>query len=100
MHIIPNGTIATVSNLTRAYSRAVVEVGVGYDEDADAVIQVMRDLAHEFWQDPDWRPLLTEEPSVPGIESFGDSSLRIRVLATTLPLKQWDVARELRRRLK
>lgn len=100
MHVIPNGSITMVSNLTRAFSRAVVEVGVGYGEDADRVIDVLRAIAADFWQDPEWRPLLTEAPTVPGIEAFGEAFLRVRMLATTLPLKQWEVARELRRRIK
>lgn len=100
MHVIPNGSITTVSNLTRAFSRAVVEVGVGYEEDADRVIDVLREIAAEFWKDSDWQPLLTEEPTVPGIEAFGEAFLRVRMLATTIPLKQWEVARELRRRIK
>lgn len=100
VHVIPNGEIKLVSNLTRAFSRAVFEVGVAYKEDADRVMEVMRDVGREMWEDPEWRPMLVEEIAVPGIESFGDSSVNIRIMATTVPLKQWDVARELRRRLK
>lgn len=100
VHVIPNGEITLVSNLTRAFSRAVFEVGVAYKEDADHVMDVLRDVGRTLWEDPQWRPLLTEEIAVPGIESFGDSSVNIRVMATTTPLAQWDVARELRRRIK
>lgn len=100
VHIVPNGEIKRVSNLTRAFSRAVVEIGVAYKEDADRVMAVMREICAELYADPAWSPLLIEEPVVPGIESFGDSSVNIRLMATTLPLKQWDVARELRLRLK
>lgn len=100
VHVIPNGELTRVSNMTRTFSRAVFEVGVAYKEDADRVMEVMREVGRELQQDPEWAPLLTEEIKVPGIESFGDSSVNIRIMATTLPLKQWDVARELRRRLK
>lgn len=100
VHVIPNGEITLVSNLTRAFSRAVFEVGVAYKEDADHVMEVMREVGRTLWEDPQWRPLLTEEITVPGIESFGDSSVNIRIMATTMPLAQWDVARELRRRIK
>jgi small-conductance mechanosensitive channel len=100
VHIVPNGEITSVSNLTRAFSRAVMEIGVAYKEDVDRVIEVMRDVGRGMWEDPEWRPLLTEEIAVPGIESFGDSAVNIRVMATTVPLKQWDVAREIRRRIK
>ena len=100
VHIVPNGEITRVSNLTRAFSRALVEISVPYREDMDRVMDVMRDVGKELYADPEWRPLMTEEPTVPGIESFGETSVVIRMLATTLPLKQWDLARELRRRLK
>lgn len=100
VHVIPNGEIKRVSNLTRTWSRAVLDVGVAYEEDADRVMAVMRDEGRKLWDDPEWKPLLVEEVQVPGIESFGDSSVSIRLMAKTLPMKQWDVARELRRRLK
>lgn len=100
VHIVPNGEITRVSNLTRSFSRAVLEIGVAYREDVDRVMDVMREVGQELFEDPEWSPLLVEPPTVPGIESFGDSAVNIRMLATTLPLKQWDVARELRRRLK
>jgi len=61
---------------------------------------VLRSVGAALWSDPGWRPLLVEEPVVPGVESFDDSAVVIRFMAKTLPLKQWDVARELRRRIK
>jgi moderate conductance mechanosensitive channel len=100
VHIFPNGELTRVSNMTRTFSRAVFEVGVAYREDADHVMEVMREVGRELQNDPDWAPLLTDEIKVPGIESFGESSVNIRIMATTLPLKQWEVARELRRRIK
>jgi small conductance mechanosensitive channel len=100
VHIVPNGEIKKVSNLTRTWSRVVLDVGVAYKEDVDRVIAVMRDVGREMWEDPDWRPLLVDPVEVPGIESFDESQVTIRLMAKTLPLKQWDVARELRRRLK
>lgn len=100
VHVIPNGEIKRVSNLTRTWSRVVLDVGVAYDEDSDRVMEVMRDVGRELWEDPQWRPLLVEPVEVPGIESFGESAVNIRIMAKTVPLKQWEVARELRRRIK
>jgi moderate conductance mechanosensitive channel len=100
VHIVPNGEITRVTNMTKAWSRAVLNVGVAYKEDVDHVIEVLRDLLREFHADPEWGPLLLDEPVVPGVESLADSAVVIRVMAKTLPLKQWDVARELRRRIK
>ncbi|HEX2204746.1 MAG TPA: mechanosensitive ion channel family protein [Longimicrobium sp.] len=100
VHIVPNGEIKKVSNLTRTWSRVVLDVGVAYKEDPDRVMRVLREVGGELWDDPEWRPLLVDPVEVPGIEAFGDSAVNVRVMAKTLPLKQWDVARELRRRIK
>jgi small-conductance mechanosensitive channel len=100
VHTIPNGSITSVSNLTKAWSRAVLDIGVAYREDIDQVIGVLRELGQEFHADPQWGELLLDPPEVLGVESFGDSAVVIRMVAKTLPLKQWDVARELRRRIK
>ncbi len=100
VHVVPNGEIRVVSNLTKEWSRAVLEIGVGYKEDPDRVISVLEDIAGEVYQDPVFRTLLLEKPTVPGVEAFGDSAITIRMMAKTVPLKQWDVAREIRRRIK
>ena len=100
LHVIPNGSIGIVANKTRGWSRAVLDFGVAYKEDVDGVIRVMRDEAAEFWRDDTWRPLLTDEPAVWGVESLADSAVNIRLVAATLPGKQWSVSRELRRRIK
>lgn len=100
VHIVPNGEIKRVSNLTRTWARAVLDVGVAYKEDADRVMEVLREVGRTLQDDPQWKHFLVDEVTVPGIESFGESSVNIRVMAKTVPLKQWDVARELRRRIK
>lgn len=100
VHIIPNGEITMVSNLTKSWSRAVLDIGVAYKEDVDRVIAVLRALCEELYADPEWAPLLLEEPVVPGVQALGDSAVVVRLMAKTLPLKQWDVAREVRRRVK
>jgi small-conductance mechanosensitive channel len=100
VHIVPNGQITKVSNLTRSWARVVLEVGVAYKEDPDRVMEVLRDVGRELYEDAAWKPLLLEPVEVPGIETFGESAVNIRVMVKTLPLKQWDVARELRRRIK
>lgn len=100
VHVIPNGEIRVLSNKTKGWSRAVLEIGVGYKEDPDRVIAILEEIAEEIHADPVFGALLIETPTVPGVEAFGDSSITIRMMAKTLPLKQWDVARELRRRIK
>lgn len=100
VHVVPNGEIRVVSNLTKEWSRAVLEIGVSYGEDPDRVITVLEGIAAEMAEDPVFGPLLLEPPTVPGVEAFGESAITIRMMAKTVPLKQWDVAREIRRRIK
>ena len=100
VHIVPNGQITKVSNLTRSWARVVLDVGVAYKEDPDRVMEVLRSIGAELYEDPLWKPLLVDAVEVPGIEAFGDSAVNIRVMVKVLPLKQWDVGRELRRRIK
>jgi small conductance mechanosensitive channel len=100
LHVVPNGSINLVSNKTRGWARAVVDIGVAYKENVDNVIRVMREVAAELWRDAEWKGRLFEEPAVWGVEQLADSSVNIRLVAMTLPGKQWEVSRELRRRLK
>jgi len=100
LHIVPNGQIKLVSNLTRGWARVVLDVSVASREDPDRVIEVMRSVGSELWESERWRPLLLEPVEVPGIESFVDGAVHLRIMVKVLPLKQWEVARELRRRLK
>lgn len=100
VHIIPNGQIAVVTNMTKGYSRAVLEIGVAYKENVDDVMQVMKDVADELAKDPGFSYRILEPMEMLGLDSFGDSSINIKVRITTKPREQWNVAREYRRRLK
>ncbi len=100
VHIIPNGEIAVVTNMTKEYSRAVLEIGVAYKENVDEVMQVMKDVADELAKDPGFSDRILEPMEMLGLDSFGDSSVNIKARITTRPREQWNVAREYRRRLK
>lgn len=100
LHIIPNGQMTVVSNQTRGWARAVVEVGVAYEVDVDRALAVFRDEAAAFGKDPAWEHRLDGAPEVLGIESLADSAVMIRTILRTLPGEQWAAAREFRRRLK
>lgn len=100
MHVIPNGQIATVSNLTRSWSRAVVEIGVGYGTDVDRAIAVFKDELSQFRSEPVWASRFTGDSDVVGVEDLGEHSVVIRTMLRTIPGAQWDIAREFRRRIK
>jgi moderate conductance mechanosensitive channel len=99
MHVIPNGQINVVSNKTRGWARAVVDVSVPYTEDVDRAIAVVRDEAAQFSTDPTWGLQLDGPVEVLGVESMTDNAVVIRILLKTQPGSQWNVAREYRRRL-
>jgi small conductance mechanosensitive channel len=100
VHFIPNGEIKVASNLTKEWSRAVLEVGIDYQEDLDRTLQVLAEVGRELAADASFGPMILEPPQVLGVESLGESQVTLRLLLKTLPSKQWDVARELRRRIK
>jgi small-conductance mechanosensitive channel len=99
MHIIPNGELKVVSNKTRGWSRAVVDISVPYTEDVDRILSVVRDEAAQFSTDPKWGLQLDGPVEVLGVESMTDNAVVIRTLLKTQPGSQWNVAREFRRRL-
>ena len=99
-HFIPNGEIKVVSNLAKEWSRAVVNVGVAYKEDLDRVVSVLNTVGQELSRDPIFGQGILEPPQVLGVENFGESQVTLRIVTKTRPLKQWETARELRRRIK
>ena len=100
VHIIPNGAISTLSNLTKEFSYAVLDVGIAYKEDTDHVSDVLRDIGEDLSGDPAFAPHLLAPLEILGVNEFGDSAVVIKIRIKTRPLKQWMVARELRRRIK
>lgn len=93
---IPNGEIRVVANMTKEWSRMVVDIGVAYKEDTDRVIQVLEGVSEELMAQEDVGPVLLERPQILGVESLGEYQVTIRVLLKTEPIKQWDVGRRYR----
>lgn len=97
---IPNSEIKIVANLSSRWSRADLNIPVAYHADVDQALKLINQIGVEMTQDIRWMEHIIETPQVLGVENFGDRGLVIRVWIKTQPLKQWDVAREYRRRLK
>ncbi|OSZ74119.1 mechanosensitive ion channel family protein [Hydrogenophaga sp. IBVHS1] len=100
VHYVPNGTISTVINMTRGFSNAVMDIGVAYRENVDDVMEVMREVAAQMRDQPDFMGKIMADLEIAGVESWGDSAVVIRCRFRTLPLEQWGVKREYLRRLK
>jgi len=99
-HFVANGQIAVVSNLTRQWSRAVVDVTVAYREDVDRVLTLLREEVRQFVEDPAWKPMVSGEPRVAGVERLADTGFVLRLWVDVYPGTQSDAERELRRRIK
>jgi moderate conductance mechanosensitive channel len=97
---IPNSEIKVVANLSSRWSRADLTIPVAYHNNIDEAFDLIKQVAGEMNEDRQWKRLILAPPEVLGIDNFGDRGLMIRVWIKTLPLKQWDVGREFRRRLK
>ena len=100
VHVFPNGTISTLSNLTHEFSYYVFDVGVAYKEDTDHVVEVLKQLGDEMMQDEKYKPLILAPLEILGVDSFGDSAVVVKARFKTVPIQQWTVGREMNRRIK
>ena len=99
-HIIPNSAITVVTNATRDFSRALLDVGVSYREDTDRAMMVMREVGSAMEKDPVFARKLIGSFEYPGIQAFGESAILLRMVGKTNAQDGPIVQRELRRRVK
>lgn len=97
LHIIPNGSIQSVTNRCRGAMRAWVDIGIAYEEDIDNAIGVLNNLCEEISRTND---NIIEGPTVLGVSNLGSSDVVLSVIAKTKAMEQWNVERELRKRIK
>jgi small conductance mechanosensitive channel len=99
VHIFPNGDVKTLANMSKDFSYYVLTVGLGYDEEVDRAIEAMRDAALSLMNDAEFKPHILEPLEVYGIDAFEPGQLVVKGRIKTVPLKQWVVGRELRKRI-
>ncbi len=100
VHFIPNGAVTTVSNRSRGFAYALVDIGIAYREDVEQVFQVIRDVAAEMRADATLGPLIIEDLDLAGVDAWADSAVMIRFRIKVHPLQQWTVKRAFLLRLK
>ena len=103
VHYIPNGEITVLGNRTHLWSRAVVEVGVHYDEDTSRIVEVLEEIFDEIMVDKKYKKMILERPSIlgdDGISELGDSAIIFKLICKVKPGEQWNIARQLRKRIK
>ena len=100
VHTIPFSTVGAITNMTKEYSRYVLDVGVAYREDTDQVCDLLREIDAELRADPEFGEHIIEPIDILGVDRFEDSAVVVRARLTTKPIMQWTVGREFNRRLK
>lgn len=100
VHYVPNGSVDTVTNRSRGFAYAVIDVGVAYREDIDTVYAVMREVASELRADDEFAAKIVDDIEIAGVDQWGDSAVVIRCRFKVLPLEQWGVRRAYLYRLK
>ena len=97
---IRNGTIESVGNESQGWSRAVIDYPVPYEEDLARIRALMERAAGGMFRERGWRKLMLEKPEVWGVQELSSKEVTMRIVAKTTPMRQWEVARELRARVK
>ncbi len=100
VHTIPNGEIKVVSNFSKEWSRSVLDLGISYRDDIDQIVDLLIQIGKEMGSEEPYKSAILEPLQVLGVEKFDESQMVIRMMVKTAPLKQWEVGRELRRRIK
>jgi small conductance mechanosensitive channel len=101
VHFVPNGEIKTVTNRTRGFAQAVIEVGIAYREDPDEALSVIREVAAAMRADSAWQDKLSDDIEIIGVERLADSAVVLRARFRVVPpIQQWNVRREFLKRLK
>lgn len=97
---VRNGEITRIGNKSQQWARTVLDVPLDYDTEVEAAKRVLTRTADSLWSDAEWSAVILEAPEVWGMESMTADGYTLRVAIKTQPLKQWDVARELRERVR
>jgi moderate conductance mechanosensitive channel len=100
VHVFPNGTINSLSNMTNEWSAYVFDIGVAYKENTDRVVGVIREVADALQADSEFGPSIIEPVEIFGVDKFGDSAVVIKGRIKTKPIRQWVTGREFMRRIK
>ena len=100
MHIIPFSSVTTVTNQTRDFAYALVDLPIGLDEEPDRVADLLSEVVHTMRSEPRWEDAITADLEVMGVYAFTDTNWTMRVRIRTVPSQRWAVNREFNRRVK
>ena len=95
---IPNSQVNIVTNQSKEWSRAILDIGININEDVERAMEVIMRAANKLKED--WSSKIIENPVMLGVDKVENSQMIIKMMVKTVPLEQWDVIRELRKRIK
>lgn len=99
VHVFQNGAINTLANRSKDFSYYVIDLNVAYGHDPDRLAALIRQVGAELQQDPRFAPHILEPVEIIGVDAFLETKVTIKLRIKTLPLKQWEIGRELRKRM-
>jgi moderate conductance mechanosensitive channel len=97
---IRNGTIDTVGNESQGWARAVIDFPVPFDADLATIRELLAGTGNGMWNEPTWRAVMLEAPEVWGAQEISKDQVTMRMVVKTAPLRQWEIEREMRARIK
>ncbi|WP_426954511.1 mechanosensitive ion channel domain-containing protein [Muricoccus radiodurans] len=100
VHIIPFSAVTTVTNMTRDFAFAVIEVSIAYGEDTDRVSALMKEITASMRAEPRWEKAIRDEMDVMGVDKLAESGVLMKARVKTDPSQRWPVTRELNRRIR
>jgi small-conductance mechanosensitive channel len=100
IHFVPNGRIDTVTNMSREYSYAVIDIGVAYKENLDQVFSLIESVGYQLRADEEYKHAILDNLELAGVEEWADSSVMIKMRIKVAPLQQWGIKRALLHKLK
>ena len=100
VHFIPFSSVDIIENLSKDFSFALIDIGVGYSQDYDNVVSVLESVAKDLASDPVFSSSILSSLEILGLNELADSAVVIRMRIKTIPMKQWGVRREFLRRIK
>jgi moderate conductance mechanosensitive channel len=100
VHVFPNGAITTLANRSKDFSYYVITLALPYQEDPDRIVALLKDVGADLQRDSHFGPFILEAIEIWGVDAFNDWSMQLKLRIKTVPLKQWEVGRELRKRIR
>ncbi len=97
---IRNGAIEQVGNESQGWARAVIDFPVPYSADLSTIRTILSGATGSMWNEPSWRAVMLEQPEVWGAQEVSSTGVVMRIVVKTAPLRQWEVEREMRARVK